>query len=63
MSLEPGDSQEEQPALVPSLFPRIPPTLYFSTANEKGQSCNCNIRSLLSQIIDLQLFMCLCNTL
>lgn len=43
MSLGPGDSQEEQPALVPSLFPRIPPTLYFSTANEKGQSYNCYV--------------------
>lgn len=25
----------ERPALVPSLFPHMPPTLYFSTANEK----------------------------
>lgn len=31
------DDREERPALVPSLFPLIPPTLYFSTANEKGQ--------------------------
>lgn len=31
------DDREERPALVPSLFPFIAPTLYFSTANEKGQ--------------------------
>ncbi|XP_077584886.1 tubulin monoglutamylase TTLL4 isoform X2 [Stigmatopora nigra] len=29
------DNQEKRPALVPSLFPLIPPTLYFSTANEQ----------------------------
>lgn len=27
---------EEKPALVPSLFPFFSPTLYFSTANERG---------------------------
>ncbi|XP_047457643.1 tubulin polyglutamylase TTLL4 [Mugil cephalus] len=32
---EPGEPGEERPALVPSLFPLVPPTLYFSTANEK----------------------------
>lgn len=26
----------EKPALVPSLFPHMPSTLYFSTANERG---------------------------
>lgn len=31
-----GD-REERPALVPSLFPFVPPTLYFSTASEKGE--------------------------
>lgn len=36
MSLGAEDEREERPALVPSLFPLIPPTLYFSTANEKG---------------------------
>lgn len=37
MLLGAEDDREERPALVPSLFPLIPPTLYFSTANEKGQ--------------------------
>lgn len=37
MSLGVEDDREERPALVPSLFPLVPPTLYFSTANEKGQ--------------------------
>lgn len=37
MSLGAEDDREERPALVPSLFPFIPPTLYFSTASEKGQ--------------------------
>lgn len=37
MLLGAEDDREEKPALVPSLFPLIPPTLYFSTANEKGQ--------------------------
>ncbi|XP_077436667.1 tubulin monoglutamylase TTLL4 isoform X1 [Vanacampus margaritifer] len=35
MSLDVEDNQEKKPALVPSLFPLIPPTLYFSTANEQ----------------------------
>ncbi|XP_029936370.1 tubulin monoglutamylase TTLL4 isoform X2 [Myripristis murdjan] len=29
------EDREEKPALVPSLFPFFPPTLYFSTANER----------------------------
>ncbi|XP_035250486.1 tubulin polyglutamylase TTLL4-like isoform X2 [Anguilla anguilla] len=29
------DCRTEKPALVPSLFPSTPPTLYFSTANER----------------------------
>lgn len=37
MLLGAEDDREERPALVPSLFPLIPPTLYFSTASEKGQ--------------------------
>lgn len=37
MLLGAEDDREERPALVPSLFPLMPPTLYFSTANEKGQ--------------------------
>lgn len=37
MVLGSEEEREERPALVPSLFPFIPPTLYFSTANEKGQ--------------------------
>lgn len=36
MLLESEADGEERPALVPSLFPLMPPTLYFSTANEKG---------------------------
>ncbi|XP_022074937.2 tubulin polyglutamylase TTLL4 [Acanthochromis polyacanthus] len=35
MLLEAEDDREERAALVPSLFPLIPPTLYFSTAQEK----------------------------
>lgn len=37
MLLGAEDDREERPALVPSLFPLIRPTLYFSTASEKGQ--------------------------
>lgn len=36
MSLGTDGDREERPALVPSLFPLMPPTLYFSTADEKG---------------------------
>ncbi|XP_061548412.1 tubulin polyglutamylase TTLL4 isoform X2 [Phycodurus eques] len=35
MSLEVEDNQGNKPALIPSLFPLISPTLYFSTANEQ----------------------------
>lgn len=35
MSSEVEDEREEKPALVPSMFPHLPPTLYFSTANER----------------------------
>ncbi|XP_037542671.1 tubulin polyglutamylase TTLL4 [Nematolebias whitei] len=35
MILEAHDDREERPALIPSLFPLTPPTLYFSTAHEK----------------------------
>lgn len=38
MSLGPEKDIEERPALVPSLFPLMPPTLYFSTADEKGRN-------------------------
>lgn len=37
MSCELEENREVKPALVPSLFPFRPPTLYFSTANERGQ--------------------------
>lgn len=38
--MSPGaeDEREERPALVPSLFPFVAPTLYFSTADEKGEA-------------------------
>lgn len=35
MSTEAEDERVERPALVPSLFPLMPPTLYFSLANER----------------------------
>lgn len=41
MLLGAEEDLEEKPALVPSLFPFVPPTLYFSTASEKGQDCLC----------------------
>uniref|UniRef100_A0A3Q3F0E1 Tubulin tyrosine ligase-like family, member 4 n=1 Tax=Labrus bergylta TaxID=56723 RepID=A0A3Q3F0E1_9LABR len=47
MSLEAEDDREEKPALVPSLFPFIPPTLYFSTANEKVELLPAEQRRLL----------------
>lgn len=37
MLLGADEDLEEKPALMPSLFPFVAPTLYFSTANEKGQ--------------------------
>lgn len=47
MSLGTEDDREERPALVPSLFPFIPPTLYFSTANEKVELLPVEQRRLL----------------
>ncbi|XP_030581897.1 tubulin monoglutamylase TTLL4 isoform X2 [Archocentrus centrarchus] len=47
MLLGAGDDQEEQPALIPSLFPLISPTLYFSTANEKVELLPAEQRRLL----------------
>ncbi|XP_063744262.1 tubulin polyglutamylase TTLL4 isoform X2 [Eleginops maclovinus] len=47
MSLEADDEREERPALVPSFFPQIPPTLYFSTANEKVELLPAEQRRLL----------------
>ncbi|XP_041856917.1 tubulin polyglutamylase TTLL4 isoform X2 [Melanotaenia boesemani] len=47
MILEAEDDREEKPALVPSLFPLIPPTLYFSTANEKVEMLPVEQRRLL----------------
>ncbi|TNN04444.1 hypothetical protein fugu_001473 [Takifugu bimaculatus] len=41
-----GD-REERPALVPSLFPLMPPTLYFSTADEKVELLPVEQRRLL----------------
>lgn len=52
MSLEAEDDREERPALVPSLFPLIPPTLYFSTANEKGQDTHvCCVKWTVATIV------------
>ncbi|XP_035860124.1 tubulin polyglutamylase TTLL4 isoform X2 [Sander lucioperca] len=47
MALGAEDDREEKPALVPSLFPLIPPTLYFSTANEKVELLPAEQRRLL----------------
>lgn len=47
MLLGAGDDREEQPALIPSLFPLISPTLYFSTANEKVELLPAEQRRLL----------------
>ncbi|CAJ1079024.1 tubulin polyglutamylase TTLL4 isoform X1 [Xyrichtys novacula] len=47
MLLEAEDDREERPALVPSLFPFIPPTLYFSTSNEKVELLPVEQRRLL----------------
>uniref|UniRef100_A0AAY4AUF0 Tubulin tyrosine ligase-like family, member 4 n=1 Tax=Denticeps clupeoides TaxID=299321 RepID=A0AAY4AUF0_9TELE len=41
------DDRVERPALVPSLFPLRPPTLYFSTANERVQLLPWEQRKLL----------------
>uniref|UniRef100_A0A3P9M480 Tubulin tyrosine ligase-like family, member 4 n=1 Tax=Oryzias latipes TaxID=8090 RepID=A0A3P9M480_ORYLA len=47
MVLGSEEEREERPALVPSLFPFIPPTLYFSTANEKVELLPAEQRRLL----------------
>ncbi|XP_053296410.1 tubulin polyglutamylase TTLL4 isoform X1 [Pleuronectes platessa] len=47
MSSGAEDVREERPALVPSLFPLIPSTLYFSTANEKVELLPAEQRRLL----------------
>ncbi|XP_044072796.1 tubulin polyglutamylase TTLL4 isoform X3 [Siniperca chuatsi] len=47
MLLGAEDDREERPALVPSLFPLIPPTLYFSTASEKVELLPAEQRRLL----------------
>lgn len=47
MSLEVEDDREEKPALVPSVFPHFPPTLYFSNANEKVELLPTEQRRLL----------------
>ncbi|XP_032423892.1 tubulin monoglutamylase TTLL4 isoform X3 [Xiphophorus hellerii] len=47
MVLGAEDDREEQPALVPSLFPLMRPTLYFSTANEKVELLPAEQRRLL----------------
>ncbi|KAM3608336.1 uncharacterized protein V6R79_023264 [Siganus canaliculatus] len=47
MFMGPEDDREEKPALVPSMFPLMPPTLYFSTANEKVELLPVEQRRLL----------------
>ncbi|XP_034417391.1 tubulin polyglutamylase TTLL4 [Cyclopterus lumpus] len=47
MSLGAEDEREERPALVPSLFASIAPTLYFSTADEKVELLPADQRRLL----------------
>ncbi|CAK6973175.1 tubulin polyglutamylase TTLL4 [Scomber scombrus] len=47
MSLEVEDEREEKPALVPSLFPNFPSTLYFSTISEKVELLPAEQRRLL----------------
>ncbi|PWA19420.1 hypothetical protein CCH79_00017156 [Gambusia affinis] len=47
MVLGAEDDREERPALVPSLFPLMRPTLYFSTANEKVELLPAEQRRLL----------------
>lgn len=47
MLLGPEEDLEEKPALVPSLFPFVAPTLYFSTANEKVELLPVEQRRLL----------------
>ncbi|KAG7503946.1 tubulin polyglutamylase TTLL4 isoform X1 [Solea senegalensis] len=47
MSLGAEDAREELPALVPSLFPHVSPTLYFCTANERVEMLPVEQRRLL----------------
>ncbi|KAL6100435.1 ttll4 [Pungitius sinensis] len=47
MSPAAEDEREERPALVPSLFPFVAPTLYFSTADEKVELLPAEQRRLL----------------
>lgn len=47
MSLGAENDREERPALVPSLFPLMPPTLYFSTADEKGKNSTAKLSDCL----------------
>ncbi|KAM9804686.1 tubulin monoglutamylase TTLL4 [Neosynchiropus ocellatus] len=47
MSLEVEADREEKPALVQSLFPLFPPTLYFGTADEKVEMLPVGKRRLL----------------
>ncbi|MCJ8732716.1 hypothetical protein PDJAM_G00214480 [Pangasius djambal] len=47
MSCELEDDREVKPALVPSLFPFRPPTLYFGTAKERVELLPLEQRSLL----------------
>ncbi|KAL0985641.1 hypothetical protein UPYG_G00159830 [Umbra pygmaea] len=47
MSPEQEDEKELKPALIPSIFPLRPPTLYFSTANERVEPLPADQRKLL----------------
>ncbi|KAM6946074.1 tubulin monoglutamylase TTLL4 [Aplochiton taeniatus] len=47
MASEVEDDREEVPALVPSLFPNVAPTIYFSTFNEKVELLPAEQRRLL----------------
>ncbi|XP_038870308.1 pneumococcal serine-rich repeat protein-like isoform X2 [Salvelinus namaycush] len=45
--MSPELEEEVKPALIPSMFPLIPPTLYFSTANQRVESLPPEQRKLL----------------
>ncbi|XP_068429016.1 tubulin monoglutamylase TTLL4 [Clinocottus analis] len=47
LALEAEDEREERPALVPSMFASVAPTLYFSTADEKVELLPAEQRRLL----------------
>ncbi|XP_028971556.2 tubulin polyglutamylase TTLL4 isoform X1 [Esox lucius] len=47
MSPEPEEGRELKPALIPSLFPLRPPTLYFSTADQRVEPLPPDQRKLL----------------